>query len=72
MTAGPSTATRPGATTDTSSRVAWATAAASPVRDAEMMRGVNPDWRTGRGGAMPGAATASTCAATAITSAGVR
>jgi hypothetical protein len=37
-----------------------------------MMRGVNPDWRTGRGGVIAGAATASTCAATAITSAGVR
>ena len=43
-----------------------------PARDASTIRGENPDWRTGRGGAIAGAATASTRAATSITSAGVR
>ena len=72
MTAGPRTATRPGATAATSSRARSASVPDSPTRLVATIRGAKPDWRTGRGGAMAGAATASTCAASATTSAGVR
>ena len=57
-----------GATAATSPRARPTSAGDRPERPEETMRGGEPDSRTGRGGAMSGAATARTCAASVTTS----